>query len=234
MGHVYRKRRRQSQASRALAVAAALGPFLAPGVPAAAPLACAASAPRVSVTQSLPPPEIDNTLTQPQLQRTAANHHAGRALGLYRATLNGHFEAQIAMRWDDTEACLWVSSLALRVEALDRRIWIIRERRPGTCHYETVLAHERRHQAVDDAMVETYVARLRSALAREAAALGLVRVAPGERDAAQQRLIDALKKVFQAEMRALQAERERRQNAIDTPAEYRRVGAACSSARSKG
>jgi hypothetical protein len=234
MDDVYRKRRRRSQASRALALAAAvLAASLPPGVP-AAPLACAATVPRVSVSRSLPPPAIDNTLTQPQLQRVAANHHAGRALGLYRATVNGRFNAEIAMRWDESEACLWVSSLAIEVEAVDRRIWVIRERRPGTCHYDAVLAHERRHEEVDDAMVEAYAARLRSVLAQEAAALGLVRVAPGERDAAQQRLVDALKKAFQAEMRALQAERERRQNAIDTPAEYRRVGAACSSARAKG
>jgi hypothetical protein len=168
-----------------------------------------------------------------QLQLLAAHRHPGRSLGLYRAYVNGRFDARVEMRWDEREACLWVARIALRIEALDRRIWVIRERRPGTCAYDVVLGHERKHQEVDEAIVVAFVPKIEKALQRRAAALGVVRVPVGERDAAQQRLLAAVNETFQAQMRALQQERERRQQEVDTPAEYRRIGAACDPLRDK-
>lgn len=234
MHTVYRKGPARSQALHAfLGTVAALAAFLAAGNAAASAPACGAEPPRIAVAESMPPPTIDNSLSQPQLQRIAAHRHPGRSLGLYHATVNGHFDAQLEVRWDEGEACLRVASIALRVEAVDRRIWVIRERRPGTCEYEAVLTHERQHQKVDEAVVGSFVPMLREALARRAAALGVVRVQQSERDAAQKRLIAAIDETFQAEMRAMQEERERRQEAVDTPTEYRRVGAACDPLRDK-
>jgi hypothetical protein len=214
-------------------MAVALAALLASEGATASGLACAAPPVRISMARGMPPPTIDNSLTQPQLQRLAPHHHSGRSLGLYRASVNGHFNARIEMRWDEGEACLWVASIALQIEAADRRIWVIRERRPGSCEFDAVLTHERRHQAVDDAVIDAFAPRLEAALARRAAALGVARVHPSEREAAQKRLLAAVNETFQAEMRALQEERERRQEAVDTPAEYRRVGAACDPLRNR-
>jgi hypothetical protein len=231
MRPLYRNRPRRSQAPSAfLAAAVAL---LAAGDAAASGLDCAAAPVRIATTRSMPPPTIDNSLTQPQLQLLAAHRHPGRALGLYRAHVNGRFDARIEYRWDEDEACLWVGRIALRIEAVDRRIWVIRERRPGTCDYEAVLGHERKHQQVDEAVVEAFVPRLEAALARRADALGVVRVARGGREAAQKRMLAAIDETFQAEMAAMQEERERRQEAVDTPAEYRRIGAACDPLRDR-
>ena len=181
----------------------------------------------------MPPPTIDNSLTQPQLQLLAEHRHPGRALGLYHAYVSGRFNARIQMRWDEGEACLWVARIALRIEAADRRIWVIRERHPGTCAYDVVLEHERKHQQVDEEVVAAFVPKLEKALAHRAAALGVVRVSAGEREAIQKRMLTAVNETFQAQMHTLQEERERRQQEVDTPAEYRRIGAACDPLRDK-
>jgi hypothetical protein len=231
MRPLYRNRPRRSQAPSAILAASVA--LLAAGGAAASGLDCAASPARIATTRSMPPPTIDNSLTQPQLQLLAAHRHPGRALGLYRANVNGHFEARIEIRWDDSEACLWVGGIALRIEAVDRRIWVIRERRPGTCEYEAVLEHERKHQQVDEAVAEAFVPTLEAALAKRSAALGVVRVPREGREAAQRRLLAAIDETFQAEMAAMQEERERRQEAVDTPTEYRRIGAACDPLRDR-
>jgi hypothetical protein len=235
MRTVYRNPQPASQASSALLAALAAAAILLVSKGAAASgLACTALPPRISTARSMPPPAIDNSLTQPQLQQKAPHRHPGRSLGLYWANVKGHFDARIEMRWDENEACLWISSIALRLEAADRRIWVIRERKPGTCEYDAVLTHERKHQSVDEAVVDAFIPRLEAALSQRAEALGVARVHPSDREAAQQRLLAGINETFQAEMRALQQERERRQEEVDTPVEYRRVGAACEPLRNKG
>src|SRR5690349_8949606 len=106
---VYRNRLSVSQAPRTLLAAAAFGAAaLTVGAPAAAAeLACAApqSVP-IETVRTMPPPTIDNSLTQPQLQLLAEHRHPGRALGLYNAYVNGSFNARIQMRWEESEACL--------------------------------------------------------------------------------------------------------------------------------
>lgn len=231
---VYRKPRGKAQALAGTILAALVLAALDVSAASASELACAASPPRTSMTLSLPPPAIDNSLTQPQLQRLAPHRHPGRALGLYRAVVNGDFDLGIEIRWNETEACLWLSTIALRLEATDREIYVIRERRPGTCAYEAVLAHERRHEAVDAAVINAFGPRLEAALAQRAASLGIVRVAAGERDAAQRWLVSAIDEVFREQMRLLQEERERRQQAIDNAIEYRRIAAACDPLRNRG
>ena len=52
-----------------------------------------------------------------------------------------------------------------------RVIYIVRERHPGSCPYESVLAHERKHQATDEAVLVEHLPRLRRAAEDAAAAL---------------------------------------------------------------
>jgi hypothetical protein len=189
-------------------------------LPARAAPACPASKPTVTVELNLIEPVLDNALPQPKLQQLAGRqHHYGHTLGLYRAELEVGWRARVRRSDEGREACTWVDEILITVAMPKRTIYIIRERRPGSCPYEAVLAHERKHQATDEAVLAEYRPRLQRAA--EEAAAALPRGAPAAQLTAP--IAAAMKRAF-AELTEARTER---QSAIDTPAEYRRVRAVC-------
>jgi hypothetical protein len=210
-----------------LAFALAAGALAAPS-PARA-LTCPASRAAVQVSVKAGAPAIDNTLPQPALQRLAGKaYHRGRTLGLYRADIRARWHTRIGQREEGGEACRWIESIAIDLVAPERTIYIIRERRPGTCPYDTVLAHERKHQATDDAVLAEFARRLEQAVTLAIAGLPPTAPVPAaDAAAAQQRLMAPVEAAVRRVLDALETERRVRQAVIDTPREYRRVGAAC-------
>jgi hypothetical protein len=200
-----------------------------PWAPARASLACPTSKPAVAVVIEAQAPTIDNTLPQPALQKLAGKaHHGGRAQGLYRAAFKTRWRAVIGRRSDAAETCRWINRVTVEIAVSDRMIYIIRERRPGGCPYDSVLAHERKHQAADDAVLAEYRTQLQRAAERAISALPPTAPVPLARgDKEETRLTAAIAKALQHGLDAMSAARAARQAAIDTPAEYRRVRAAC-------
>lgn len=181
--------------------------------------ACSSPPAEVTIDVQAGEPAIDNSLPQPALQQIAGSaHHAGHTLGLYNAKLKATWRVGLRQRRDEQGTCHWVTRVALTLALAERRIYVVRERRPGTCAYDAVLAHERKHQAVDDALIRDYVPRLRRAI--EAA------LPPGAA-ASEQTLIQPIGAALKRELAAMSAARAARQAAVDSPHEYRRVRAAC-------
>lgn len=206
--------------------------LLAAAAASAAParaLTCPPSKPDVTVELRVGAPAIDNSLPQPALQKLAGErHHQGRTLGLYRAKLEATWRVAIGRSAQAGEACRWIDRVTVMLAMPSRVIYIVRQRQPGTCAYESVLAHEREHQAIDEAVLAEYRARVEGAVGEAILALPPAAAVPdAEGAAAQARLTQpvaaALKRVFAALTQA----RAERQAALDTPQEYRRVRAAC-------
>jgi hypothetical protein len=200
-----------------------------PLAPARAALACPPSKPAVAVVIEAAAPTIDNTLPQPALQKLAGKaHHGGRAQGLYRAAFKTRWHAVIGRRSDAGQTCRWIEQVTVEIAVRDRMIYIIRERRPGGCPYDSVLAHERKHQAADDAVLAEYRLLLQRSAERAITALppsAPVPLAQGDKEEA--RLTAAIAAAVQRGLDAMSTARAARQIAIDSPAEYRRVRAAC-------
>jgi len=211
-----------------LRAAAALALVALAAAPAEA-LTCPVSHPRVQLSVDVAAPVIDNTLPQPALQRLAgASHHGGRTQGLYRGGIRTRWQTRIGGRQLAGLACRWIDEVTITMTAAARTIYVARERRPGTCPYDSVLKHERRHQAADDAVIAEFAPRLKRRVARAIAALPPpAPLPPGDAAAVERRLTAAVERAVHDELRALEAARRARQAAIDTPGEYRRVGAAC-------
>ena len=205
----------------------ALGLVLA--VPARAEVSCAPSSAEVAMDVDIPEPAVDNSLPQPTLQNLAGKrYHGGRTLGLYRMTLTIDWTARLMRSEADGKVCLSIDHVTLHVAMPSRRIYIVRERRPGTCPYESVLAHERKHQAVDDDVLGQGLPRLRASIERTIAALPATRPRPTTEAAeVEQRLTAPVAEAVQRGWAELSAARAARQAEIDTPQEYRRVRAAC-------
>ena len=192
-------------------------------------LTCPTSRPTVQLSVEVATPTIDNTLPQPALQQLAgASHHGGRTQGLYRGGIGTRWRTRITEQRMAGLVCRWIDEVAISLTAAPRTIYVTRERRPGTCAYETVLKHERKHQAADDAVIAEFAPRLKQKVARAIAQLPPpAPVPPGEAAALEHRLTAAVERAVNDELRALEAARQSRQAAIDTPGEYRRVAAAC-------
>jgi hypothetical protein len=183
----------------------------------------------VKIELEVPRPAIDNTLPQPALQNLAGmQHHDGLTLGLYRTELKMTSKAQFAQHQVGDEVCVAVERVTVRISMPLRTIYIIRARRPGTCAYESVLAHERKHQAVDDALLTEEVPRLRAEIAHALAALPARHSVPMRKaDHASAELSELIASIVKRSTSALFTKRAARQAEVDSPQEYRRVRAAC-------
>jgi hypothetical protein len=195
--------------------------------PAYAAPVCPASMPEVTVELSIAEPVIDNALPQPKLQTLAGqHHHYGRTQGLYQADLEVGWRARIRRSDAEGETCRWVDQVTVTLTMPKRMIYIVHDRRPGSCPYESVLAHERKHQATDEAVLSEHRPRLQRAV--EDAAAALPRAAgKADGETADAKLSVPIAVALQRAFAALAKARAERQAAIDTPAEYRRVRAAC-------
>jgi hypothetical protein len=142
--------------------------------------------------------------------------------------LQSGFRANIRSRQVGAWVCLWIDKLALSLTVSPRRIYVVRERSPGTCPYNAVLAHERKHQAVDDELFNQSVPWLRHRI--EKAILDLPREQPtmaSEVPATQAKLNKVMSDAMRSAVADMMAERKLRQSRVDDPREYQRVGAAC-------
>jgi len=155
-------------------------------------------------------------------------HHGGRALGLYRTELKMSSTARLAQHQVGGEVCVDVDRVTVRISMPLRTIYIVQARQPGTCAYESVLAHERKHQAADDAILAEQIPRLRIEIAVALAELPPRHSVPMQKaDDTSARLSELIASVVKRSTSALFAARAARQAQVDNPQEYRRVRAAC-------
>jgi hypothetical protein len=203
--------------------------ILVAALPAVAQPICSKLTADVRIELDVPRPVIDNTLPQPALQSLAGmQHHDGRTLGLYRTELKMSSTAHLAQHQDGDEVCVAVDRVTVRISMPLRTIYIVRARQPGTCAYESVLAHERKHQAADDTLLAEELPRLRHEIADALAELPRRHsVAIHKATDASAELSELIASVVKRSTSALFAARAARQAEVDNPQEYRRVRAAC-------
>jgi len=213
----------------AVSLAPCLAILVAASAAAAQPL-CPTPTADVRIELNVPAPAVDNSLPQPALQSLAGmRHHDGRTLGLYRTELKMSSTAHLAQHQVGDEICVAVDRVTVRISMPLRTIYIVRARQPGTCGYESVLAHERKHQAADDALLAEQVPRLRVEIADALAELPPRDSVPVDKAAdASAELSKLIATVVKRSTSALFAARAARQAEVDNPQEYRRVRAACS------
>jgi len=142
--------------------------------------------------------------------------------------LQSGFRASTRSRQAGGWVCLWIEKVAISLTVSRRQIYVVRERAPGTCPYNAVLAHERKHQAVDDELFNQSVPWLRHRI--EKAILDLPHGQPtmaSEVPATQAKLNKVVSDAVTSAVADMMAERKLRQSRVDDPREYQRVGAAC-------
>lgn len=199
------------------------------GAALAAPLVCARSHPEVTLDLRLPEPVVDNTIAQPALQRLAGvQYHRGRAAGLYTAKLSARSTLDLRHHTVGDEACVILAAVVVHIAMPDRRIYVVRDRRPGTCAYEAVLTHERKHRVADDQVVREHLANFRAQVIAAIDDLRPPRPVPvAEIERERQRLAAAVGSGLDRALRLFEAARHERQVAIDSLDEYQHVASQC-------
>ena len=128
--------------------------------------------------------------------------------------------------------CIWFDSMHIQIE-VDPTIYIAREHKPGTCRYAAIKEHELKHVHVDRQLVQKYTRQIQERARAAVRKVGVIGPRPDNDvkrvQAKMQKYIeDALAPVFET----MYAEREKRQQDVDSYHEYERVRKLCPETRS--
>jgi hypothetical protein len=205
-----------------------LGLAHAPDVAAAI---CEAKAPTVNFVFDMPKPKLDNTLSQPELQQLAnkfeTETHGGRTLGLYSTKIRIPFTMKTKMVTAGDTVCMSVVEIEVRVSLQDRRIYVIKEWKPGTCPYTSILAHEEKHRSVDDTVFRERATIAKRKIADAVVRIGTISVAKSQTNAAQDRLGKLVEESLSKITMDMVEARNQAQRNVDAGLEYSRVAASC-------
>ena len=183
---------------------------------------------RVDVPIELPSVEIHHDRSRAQLGLLAFHGPTSRVLGVTASKLRAGTATHYGHRPLEGEGvCFWVDRIEvmLRYEVLD--IYIASEYTSGSCQYQAILTHEKRHAKVARTYLDDYVQTIRSALASLAI--------PKSRDprlvenvtGAQQKTQATIESLLKPIIARLRKDMKEAQNRVDTPTEYRRVEKQC-------
>ena len=234
---------RCSRMSGRLAAIFMSGCLMAPGMATISPAAAQsggncnalrqkAGTPQITMHSSAVPLKFDYSLPYRQLSSlagrsgTSANSKFGPVLGLAQVNFGEEAEFGLLMQsLPNGGWCAIVQSVVFRLSFTERRVMIAREIPKNTCIGKEVLAHEMSHIRADEQWLDLMMPRLKSAMSRALAAQRPTR--HSSRDAAVNAARKSIEQARRKTMASLLADRDRRQSAIDTPAEYRRVTRSC-------
>ncbi|MFI5361868.1 MAG: hypothetical protein ACHQ49_07855 [Elusimicrobiota bacterium] len=151
----------------------------------------------------------------------------GLSIADYR--LRYHVKSEATCWEPGGHACVWLGSVVVNLTPDSIRIYIPKEYPADGCESKALLLHEREHERLHRRGIERAAEAMRAALSRAKNLPGpLTPIGAANPDDAYARLKTLVDKVvrpiFEDFLRASQAE----QDALDTPATYRRLGAACS------
>lgn len=126
------------------------------------------------------------------------------------------------------QACLHYDSVTVNI-IINPTIYIARENRPGTCRYHAIMEHEKKHVEADRIVVNKYAKRIGDSLAFALNKYGVTfgpfgvdRIAP-----VQSKLQTYIDGIVKTEVDAMNTERMRLQQSIDSLEEYERVRKLC-------
>lgn len=126
------------------------------------------------------------------------------------------------------KVCMYVSNVEVIFE-VDPKIYIAREYTPGSCHYNAVLEHERKHVKVDRMIVNKYTNIVVKAVNNTLKKVGYVHgpYDVSQLPALQKQIGGIVDSVIEQFYKNMNAERKALQQQVDSLEEYRRVDSMC-------
>ncbi len=122
--------------------------------------------------------------------------------------------------------CASVSKVEAELGYGDITVYVDKRYRKGSCQYRSVIEHENEHVAIFRSTLDRYAPRVEDRLTR--AAENLKPVAANTPNRAAERLQNALQRQMKPLFKEMNKVLDRKNNNIDTPANYKREQARCS------
>ena len=190
-------------------------------------------APKVMVTAKPGTLRLDRSLDDAALttlvQKLERNMHLtrGRPLGLTVGSISARYRTAIRYRKHQHGGyCVWLSGAQVSVGFEALTVYLDRAYQEGSCEYAAILAHEMTHVRLNRETVEKYLPQLRRAISNALRAKPSIRVLGVKRQARDAYLL-YLKRRLARTLRAMEAQRRRKNAAIDTPESYRAIREKC-------
>jgi hypothetical protein len=190
--------------------------------------------PVVNVNQLSVAPRLNDTFdlaglrqlaTENKKEFSSTRHETPVGLTSASLKLDSHFEISVRTTQGDPLVCAQISALNLDFGFDDTTVYLARELPNGSCSYQTVLDHERRHIAVDQGIVAEAAPQMAALLGQAIAQIGVIRASSG---ATAEKQINALINQYLHDLgTSLSVIRQKRQEIIDAPEEYERLSGAC-------
>ena len=210
-------------------MAVALLVLLLAAPPAVASPSCPVRAPRLRFAvvdhpvALLHSQSIDAMHAESGQRRTRRRHHLALTTSSveWQSELNAHVSLPAG---GHGQVCAVPAEVVLTLVEAEHQISMAREIPAGSCLYNAVLAHERRHASANKQSLAVAVQSARQAAqawARRASGFG------ADAEIAMARLQDGLKRAMAPSLAAMRTARATAHARIDTPAEYRRLASVC-------
>ncbi len=120
-------------------------------------------------------------------------------------------------------SCLYYDSVTIEIR-LNPVIYVVREFRPGSCAYNAVLAHEKKHTAVDRAIVGKYAPLIGREVQKAVNAAGALGPYPiADMKSVQDRMTRHIQNAVSSLELQMTEEQARRQQDVDSLEEYQSV-----------
>jgi len=189
--------------------------------------------PLIHVTGNLLPPTYHHEYSTEQIEAMSGLRAPSRAAQEPGLTL---FEYEISSQYEMTELGpnfngplrVWAKSIDVKFSVTRMEVYVSSKYPRGSCQYETVLAHENTHVAINERVFKKYKALLIRALKMDR---NLPTHDHPMRVSSEQEAEEVLDRNLKGILNPLEASfqaEDRRENAkIDTPASYARTQAKC-------
>lgn len=192
-------------------------------------------APEITVTASSTKMETDHSRSRAELSTPIPGVRRGQSpygegvetitegLMLGSVKMPGNYSF-ITQKSSNGQGCIHIDKVNVRIE-INPKIYIAREYVPGSCEYNAVMEHEKKHVAVERFIVDKYIRIIGDVLKKNIDARGYVfGPFPAQHmEIAQADLGKFLTAAVEPYSKRMQAERERLQSEVDTLQEYERV-----------
>lgn len=194
--------------------------------------ACAVGQPTVTIEQLSGSSNIDNSKSQREIQSLSG---LGQAVHSYRIPLalgltltQVQTTTRIAASIQTTgwsSKCATLVALNVGFGFTPHTIYIPHEFEPTTCAYNAIYSHEIQHVNTDISLLQSKIGDVRAQIIAQLTGIGPIE--GSDETALQQELKRRLERLLTNIQNDFTRERQQVQAAVDSPAEYARVGNSC-------
>ena len=172
---------------------------------------------------------LDEQALKKLVQKLERNMHLtrGQPLGLTAGPVFANYQTRVrTFKRQHGGYCVWPVAVKVKIGFEKLTVYLNRKYAAGSCEYEAVLNHEMEHVAVNRAAVTDYLPQLRRLIATALRAKPAMQILGVKRQARDAYLL-YLKRRIEPSLRVIEAERRRKNDAIDTPENYRAIAEKC-------